>query len=97
MWFKCQCTFRFSTWFFVAQADNQQVNVDGFEITDSLWVKPQEAIRKHHRQEIDMLPPTLVSLTALIQFNEVREVLNHYENREPLLFFPQVSFWSDLS
>ncbi len=86
---------RFSTWFFVAKADDQKVMVDGHEITDSLWVKPEEAIQKHHRQEIDMLPPTLVSLSALMPFSVVDDVLNHYRNNEPLSFFPLVNFSDD--
>lgn len=86
---------RFDTWFFVAQATDQEVQVDGSEMTESLWVKPAIAIEKHRAQEIDMLPPTLVSLMAINAFDNVKDVLLHYDGKEPLLYEPRVSFNDD--
>lgn len=86
---------RFSTWFFVAKADSQPVMVDGYEITDSLWIEPKKAIQKYQQQEFDMLPPTLVSLSALTPFNRVDDALNHYRNRKPLSFSPLANFNND--
>lgn len=83
---------RFSTWFFVARAEAHEVRVDGSEMVDSLWVTPVEAIARHRRQEIDMLPPTLVSLIGLLPFATVEDVLGFYRQREPQFFLPKAHF-----
>jgi 8-oxo-dGTP pyrophosphatase MutT (NUDIX family) len=83
---------RFSTWFFIARNSGHEVKVDGSEITESIWVKPAEAIARHRAQEIDMLPPTLISIIGLQDFSTVDEVLTHYHKREPLFFLPKAHF-----
>lgn len=83
---------RFSTWFFVGRASGDVVQVDGEEMTDSLWVSPAQAIAKHRQQEIDMLPPTLVSLTGLQPFATTDDVLDYYRGREPQFFLPKADF-----
>ena len=86
---------RFSTWFFVAKAPSHIVNVDGSEITESLWAKPETAFDLHRKKEVDMLPPTIVSLLAIDQFSTVDEVLSHYTNKDPLVYLPRVCFRND--
>ncbi len=83
---------RFSTWVFISEADGQIAEADGSEMTDSLWVKPGRAIEKHRFHEIDLLPPTLISLMGLSGFSSVSDVLAHYQNKSPLEFLPRASY-----
>lgn len=54
---------RFSTWFFLAPLPQpQQVVIDGSEIHDFRWYRPQAAIKAYHREEIFIItPPTTPS------------------------------------
>lgn len=57
---------RFATWFFLASAQaGQAVKVDGGEITDHAWMSPAQVLHMRERKEMDMLPPTFVSLLEL--------------------------------
>jgi 8-oxo-dGTP pyrophosphatase MutT (NUDIX family) len=80
---------RYATWFFVARAPEEHaVTVDGSEIHDHLWVRPQEALEKRARNEIELLPPTFVTLTELAACLDVAEVLARIARREPPVFEP---------
>ncbi len=83
---------RFSTWFFIARASDHEVQVDGSEMSESIWVKPAEAIARHRAQEIDMLPPTLISIIGLQDFSNVADALAYYKDKEPLIFLPKAHF-----
>ena len=60
---------RFSTWFFVAAlpADAADVVVDGGEIGDHVWTTPGDALERHAAGEIELAPPTWVSLHSLAE------------------------------
>lgn len=80
---------RFATWFFVARAPAEYaVTVDGSEIEDHLWVRPAQALEKRASGEIELLPPTYVSLIELAQCASVDEVLRRIGRREPPVFEP---------
>jgi 8-oxo-dGTP pyrophosphatase MutT (NUDIX family) len=55
---------RYATWFFLAglPAGAADVIVDGGEIGDHVWTTPGAALDRHQAGEIDLLPPTWVSL-----------------------------------
>ncbi len=55
---------RYATWFFLAglPAGAADVIVDGGEIGDHVWTTPAAALDRHRAGEIDLLPPTWVSL-----------------------------------
>jgi 8-oxo-dGTP pyrophosphatase MutT (NUDIX family) len=86
---------RFATWFFLGKASHHGVQVDGQEMVDSIWITPKEAVNKHRQQEIDILPPTLVSLMALQVFNTVAQALDHFQPKKPLFFLPKSHFHED--
>jgi hypothetical protein len=46
----------------------------------------------HQRQEIDMLPPTFVSLYILSRFTQVSDALAALTKKQPRFFLPRVSF-----
>jgi 8-oxo-dGTP pyrophosphatase MutT (NUDIX family) len=56
---------RFATWFFLAPAPAGDVEVDGQEIHDHLWVAPSDAMRRRDDGEIELAPPTFVTLHML--------------------------------
>ncbi len=73
---------RFLTWFFVARASDGEVKIDHGEIHESSWMSPREALRRRDAIEIELAPPTFVSLTELTQYSTVDEVLTTVATRE---------------
>lgn len=66
---------RFSTWFFVAAAPPGAVVVDGGEIRDHCWMRPGDALDRRDRGEIELAPPTWVTLHELTIAASVEELL----------------------
>ena len=56
---------RFSTWFFAARAPEMEVTIDDGEITESQWIRPVDALAKQRAKEIELVPPTYVTLHYL--------------------------------
>lgn len=81
---------RFSTWFFVAPAGQGAVVVDGDEIHDHSWMRPEKALAAQKAGEIELPPPTFVSITKLSAFRTVDEALSRLAEREPEVFFPRI-------
>jgi 8-oxo-dGTP pyrophosphatase MutT (NUDIX family) len=67
---------RFATWFFVAAAgDAPEVVVDAGEIHEHRWMSPGGAIAARNAGEIELVPPTFVTLWWLAQHRTVAEVM----------------------
>ncbi|MFK7896454.1 MAG: NUDIX domain-containing protein [Myxococcota bacterium] len=73
---------RFLTWFFIARASEGEVAIDHGEIHESSWMSPVEALRRRDAAEIELAPPTFVSLTELAGYGEVDEALETVAKRE---------------
>jgi 8-oxo-dGTP pyrophosphatase MutT (NUDIX family) len=59
---------RYATWFFATiLATEQDIAVDGHEIQNHEWISPSEALRRHELGEIDLAPPTWITLYQLAQ------------------------------
>jgi 8-oxo-dGTP pyrophosphatase MutT (NUDIX family) len=60
---------RFSTWFFLASLPegSADVVVDGGEIGDHIWTTPVDALARHALGEVELAPPTWVTLHALAE------------------------------
>jgi 8-oxo-dGTP pyrophosphatase MutT (NUDIX family) len=57
---------RFSTWFFLAEiSPDLDVVIDGGEIHEHQWLHPAEALRRRDLLEIELAPPTWVTLRRL--------------------------------
>lgn len=56
---------RFSTQFFVAPAPTGAVTIDDGEIRDHMWVAPAAALARRDAVEIELAPPTWVTLHTL--------------------------------
>lgn len=76
---------RFGTWFFIARAPNasDEVQVDGGEIKEHAWITPTEALQRHSREEIDLAPPTWVTLYHLSNYSSSGEAINHFRRLTP--------------
>ncbi|MDH3678858.1 MAG: NUDIX hydrolase [Acidimicrobiia bacterium] len=74
---------RFSTWFFVTRSPQGDVAVDGGEIHEHLWLTPADAIAKRQAGEIELVPPTWVTLWQLGQHADVAAALAWARTTEP--------------
>jgi len=77
---------RYSTWFFVARAPASAVSIDGGEIHEHSWMQPVEALRRRDAGDIEIAPPTFVSLFELQQASTVDAALDRARTREPERF-----------
>lgn len=75
---------RFATWFFVARASAGDVVVDGGEIRDHAWLPAREVLDRRDRGEVDLAPPTWVTLHDLAVHDHVDSALQHAAGRDPL-------------
>lgn len=77
---------RFSTWFFVTHAPDGEVAIDGDEIHDHVWLAPAEALARRDAGEIELVPPTWVTLHQLSVHTTVAEAMAWARANEPELF-----------
>jgi 8-oxo-dGTP pyrophosphatase MutT (NUDIX family) len=68
---------RFDTRFFIARAPEAQEPLhDDNETIASLWVSPIEALERHARGDLAMIPPTTSNLQFLAPYGTANEALN---------------------
>lgn len=75
---------RYATWFFLARAAEGEVLVDGGEIRDHAWLAPQEVLERRARGDVDLAPPTFVTLMDLADHDDVDTALASAANRLPV-------------
>lgn len=73
---------RFSTRFFVAPAPPGPVTIDDGEIRDHMWVAPADALTRRDALEIELAPPTWVTLHTLARSTTVAAALAAAEKSE---------------
>jgi len=66
---------RFSTAFFVGRAPAGDVVIDDGEIRAHLWSRPADALALHTSGEIELAPPTFITLVQLQDATDVDELL----------------------
>ena len=74
---------RFATWFFMTRAPEGAVTVDDGEIHEHIWIRPAEAIRRRDLGEIEIIPPTWVTLFMLTELTDVDAALTLARSRPP--------------
>jgi len=77
---------RFATWFFFAPAPPGAVTIDGGEIHDSAWMRPRDALARRDAQEIELAPPTWVTLHHLAAFDTVADLMADARSRAPTFY-----------
>jgi 8-oxo-dGTP pyrophosphatase MutT (NUDIX family) len=80
---------RYSTWFFVAAATDDKVQIDGDEIHDHRWMRPDHALAAQHAGEIELPPPTFVTLTKLLAHPTTMAALSHFSQNQAEIFVPR--------
>ena len=81
---------RFSTWFFIAPAETHDVTIDGGEIHDHCWRSPANALKAHREGEIELVPPTYLTLLEISPYRTISEVEGAFSNAQPRIFEPRV-------
>jgi 8-oxo-dGTP pyrophosphatase MutT (NUDIX family) len=66
---------RFATWFFVAEAPTGAVTIDDGEIHEHTWARPADALARRDAGEVELAPPTWVTLDRLARSATVAEAL----------------------
>jgi 8-oxo-dGTP pyrophosphatase MutT (NUDIX family) len=82
---------RFLTWFFLAPAPAGGVSIDRGEIHEHAWLRPEEALARQGRQEIELAPPTWVTLHALAGWASAGQALAAAGGREPERFTTRIA------
>jgi 8-oxo-dGTP pyrophosphatase MutT (NUDIX family) len=82
---------RFLTWFFIAKAPEGVFAIDRGEIHAGDWMRPSDAMRRRNSLEIELLPPTWVTLERLAGYAEVVAALEDTRGREPERFATRIS------
>jgi 8-oxo-dGTP pyrophosphatase MutT (NUDIX family) len=100
---------RFLTWFFLAAAPEGAVAIDQGEIKDHEWMRPSVAIERRDAKEIELAPPTWITLNGLSNFESVDAALSatraapndFFETRiavvegEPVVLWQGDAGWAD--
>jgi 8-oxo-dGTP pyrophosphatase MutT (NUDIX family) len=82
---------RFLTWFFLARAPVGRVAIDRGEIHDHAWMRPAEALRRRDAGEIELAPPTWVTLHELAGWPDVETALGAARARTPEHFVTRIA------
>ena len=77
---------RFLTWFFIARAPDADVTIDGGEIHEHAWLRPEDAFRRRDAGQIELAPPTFVTLHELARQPSVEAALAMARERTPEQF-----------
>lgn len=82
---------RFATWFFVAKVEGaMDIAIDDGEIKDHAWLNPEEALRKHAAGEIDLVPPTWVTLYHLSLKSSADAVIEYFSENTGITYNTRV-------
>lgn len=77
---------RFSTWFFLGASPGgtaEDVTIDDGEIKDHAWLRPDVALARRDALEVELAPPTWVTLFELSRFADVASALSGTADRPP--------------
>jgi 8-oxo-dGTP pyrophosphatase MutT (NUDIX family) len=76
---------RFATWFFLAPCPEGTpvVTVDGGEIHDHAWMRPRVALERREAGEIELGPPTWITLHRLAHAPDLATALDDARTRQP--------------
>ena len=71
---------RFDTRFFLAKVNAKQLaSHDGFELTESFWIKPKDALVRLKEGKMNMILPTISNIEQLAEFSSAFEAFSYFE------------------
>jgi 8-oxo-dGTP pyrophosphatase MutT (NUDIX family) len=82
---------RFATWFFVAPAPDGAVTIDMGEIHEEEWMRPAHALTRRDALEIELAPPTWMTLHDLGRFDGLDALMADAEAREPIFYETKIA------
>lgn len=92
-----QAARRFSTWFFLCPAASADVvvEVDGHEIREHAWLAPSRALDRQRSEEIELAPPTWMTLWSLSESETVASAMDLARRRVPPHFETHIASSGD--
>ncbi len=82
---------RFDTIFFIAKlSDNQKASHDRIELTESLWISPSEALKRHQAKNLPLMPPTFKTLLELAEYNCVDHLMKSLNSSRIPIILPEL-------
>lgn len=82
---------RYITWFFLAAATTDAVRIDDHEIRDHAWMRPADALERRNKGEIELGPPTWITLEQLAPLANVEDTLRWARENEPQRFATRIA------
>ncbi len=87
---------RFDTRFFLARAPScQSAEHDNTESTEGAWTSAAAAIERYRAREIELLPPTLISLERVLPYASVEEALEGARGEPVVTVMPRIASRDD--
>jgi 8-oxo-dGTP pyrophosphatase MutT (NUDIX family) len=81
---------RFDTRFFITQVPaDQTARHDEHETTETLWIRPREALVRYWNREMELAPPQIMSLVHLSRHANAQSVLSEAKTRKPPVVQPE--------
>ena len=77
---------RFATFFFACRSGGDDVAIDGSEIHDHAWMRPVDMLARHGAREVEMAPPTWVTLHYLTRAADVADALARFVAGTPRFY-----------
>ena len=82
---------RFSTWFFLTAApERHDVLIDHTEVQNHVWTPAQAALDRCASKEIELAPPTWMTLAAVTAFDRVADLLSFAAGQPPQYFATRI-------
>lgn len=88
---------RFSTFFFIGPGPTHDLTADGGEIHELTWMRPTEALARRNADEIELMPPTFVTLALLERFTSAAEAIEHHRTATPDFFVTKFAKVDDIT
>lgn len=82
---------RYDTFFYIARFDgNYEAFCDGIETVKLEWVKPQDLLARHNREDIDLLLATMGNLELLAKSSTISEAFEAASKRNISIVTPEM-------
>ncbi|HEX7094321.1 MAG TPA: NUDIX hydrolase [Acidimicrobiales bacterium] len=82
---------RFATFFFACRATGDHVTIDGSEIHEHEWMRPADALARHRAKQIELAPPTWMTLHDLCSARDVDHALARWRAASPRFYETHVA------
>jgi len=70
---------RYDTRFYLAKLPASQIPLfSSEEVMESLWIKPEEVLRRHEKSDLPLMPPTVIALRTLAALDSWQKLCDQY-------------------